>query len=288
VTDALEVQRRIPLGGSSGVDVRAHGLRAYLADLHRALETNLSASLEPVRLLVLTKEDWASAAPYPYGFTFFRRLRDGSGVIFAPADYPGNLLWVFKAVVMRAGQRPPGSVEEFLDYTLGHELGHAAADQVGLRTRVRWLDEFMATYLYLCALKASSPDAYTRVRQWGEIFASSRLDCALADPALTKPSGSRRRAGARRQTRALDVTVERTDLGAFEYPLVRLPLANQAWYQARFTLFAADIVERRGWDFAKAALETLPKVSGRGAVSRAVVRMEPGFKDWFKSFGETV
>ena len=288
--DPLELQRRIPLGGSSGVDVRAHGLRSYLATLHAALETNLSP-LEPVRLLVLTKDDWASAAPYPFGFTFFRRLRDGSGVIFAPDVYPGNLLWVFKAVVVRAGQRAPGTVEEFLDYTLGHELGHAAADQLGLRTKVRWLDEFLATYFYLCALKSAMPDAYGRVLRWGEIFASSRIDCALADSvintaALTKPGGSRKRVTARREQRATDVTLERTDLGAFEYPLVRLPLANQAWYQARFTLYASEILERRGWAFIRDAIEVLPKATGRGGVSRAIVRLEPGFKEWFRSFGD--
>ena len=279
-------QARIPLGGSSGVEVRAHGLATYLSDLHVALEKHLDRSLEPVKLLVLTQTDWAKAAPYPYGFTFFRRLRDGSGVIFAPADYPGNLLWVFKAVVMRAGQRAPGTVEEFLDYTLGHELGHAAADQLGIRTKVRWLDEFLATYLYLCALRSAMPDAYKRVLNWGAIFASSKIDCALADPVLTKPGGSRKRVNARRETRAADVTLERTDLGAFEYPLVRLPLANQAWYQARFTLYAADILERRGWDFILDALNVLPLATGRGGVSRAIVRLEPGFKDWFKSFGD--
>jgi hypothetical protein len=279
-------QARIPLGGSSGVEVRAHGLAAYLGELHAALEKHLDRPLEPVKLLVLTQSDWARAAPYPYGFTFFRRLRDGSGVIFAPADYPGNLLWIFKAVVMRAGQRAPGTVEEFLDYTLGHELGHAAADQLGIRTKVRWLDEFLATYLYLCALRSAMPDAYQRVLRWGEIFASSQIDCALADPALTKPGGSRKRVNARRESRAADVTLERTDLGAFEYPLVRLPLANQAWYQARFTLYAADILERRGWEFILDALKVLPLATGRGGVSRAIVRLEPGFKDWFKSFGD--
>jgi hypothetical protein len=283
--DARPPSSRIPLGGSSGVEVRAHGLRSYLSDLHVALEAGLGRSLESVRLLVLTPTDWASAAPYPYGFTFFRRLKDGSGVIFAPADYPGNLLWVFRAVVVRSVIAAPGTVEEFLDYTLGHELGHAIADQSGLRTRVRWLDEFIATYLYLAALRDARPHALENILRWGEIFSTSSLECALADSVLTKPGGSRERVNARRAARARDATLERTDLGAFEYPLVRLPLANQAWYQARFTLFAADLLERRGWSFALDALEVLPGVQGRGGVSRAVVKLEPGFRTWFKSFG---
>jgi hypothetical protein len=276
---------RIPIGGSSGVAVRAHALRTYLGELHAALEVGLARSLEPVRLLILNQTDWTGAAPYPYGFTFFRRLRDGSGVIFAPADYPGNLLWVFRAVVTRSSLSAPGRVEEFLDYTLGHELGHAAADQVGIRTRVRWLDEFLATYLYLAALRDAHPNALERVLEWGRLLAANRLDCALADSLLTKPGGSRKRINDRRERRAADVTLERTDLGAFEYPLVRLPLANQAWYQARFTLYAADLLERRGWDFVREAITTLPKASGRGGVSRALMRLEPGFRTWFGSFG---
>jgi hypothetical protein len=267
------------------VDVRAHALRTYLSDLHVALEKGVRRSLEPVRLLVLTQTDWTSAAPYPYGFTFFRRLKDGSGVIFAPADYPGNLLWVFRAVVVRSSISAPGNIEEFLDYTLGHELGHAIADQCGLRTRVRWLDEFLATYLYLAALRDAHPEALQKILSWGEIFSTSSLECALADSVLTKPGGSKARVNTRRATRAKDATLERTDLGAFEYPLVRLPLANQAWYQARFTLYAADLLERRGWAFVHDALEVLPNSSGRGSISRAVVKLEPGFRTWFKSFG---
>jgi hypothetical protein len=267
---------RIPIGGSSGLERRKLALREYLGGLHTALEQGLDYSLSPVRLLVLNQTDWASANQYPYGFTFFRRLKDGSGIIFAPADYPGNLLWVFRAILTRAEQKPGSSLEMFFDLTLGHELGHAAADQLGLRTHVRWLDEFLATYLYLAALRHAMPESLKIALEWGQTLANSDLHCALADLALQKPS---------KRPQKTKPDTPRHDLGAFEYPLVRLPLANQAWYQARFTLFAAELLERHGWAFVQNLLEVLPKTKTRGAVSKALVRLEPSFKGWFASFG---
>lgn len=246
-------------------------------------------TFRPVTLRVLTETDWTRNLPYPYGFTFYRRLKSGDGVIFAPGDYPSRLLWVFKAVIVRAetnGARAPGSLEEFLDLTLGHELGHALADQLELRTRVRWLDEFLATYLYLAALRTAQPEAYRRVLAWGRVFSSASLeDCALGDASLLMPSGNRKRKAAGRQTRLEEADLHRTDLGAFEYPLVRLPLANQAWYQARFTLHAAELLERRGLEFVLAAMDALPQSRGRGGVTRSVMKLEPSFKAWFASFG---
>jgi hypothetical protein len=277
---------RIPVGGSSGLERRVHALREYLSSLHEALELNLGCDLKAVRLMVLSDSDWRSTNPYPYGFTFFRRLKDGSGVIFAPADYPQNLLWVFRTLLTRASIKPNSSLDMFLDLTLGHELGHAIADQLGLRTGVRWLDEFLATYLYLAALKIAMPNALEAVTEWGRALSETKLECALANPELIKPSGQRKRTATRRAARAEDVIVQRRDLGAFEYPLVRLPLANQAWYQARFTLFARELLDKHGLEFIRRCLEVMPQARGRGGVSRAVVKLEPQFKTWFASFGD--
>ncbi len=296
----LDRAGRVRLEYSPGLTRRATALGTYLSDLHSTLEHELHRSghggtLEPVRLhpvtlRVLTEADWTTQLPYPYGFTFYRRLSNGQGVIFAPGDYPGRLLWVLSAVIVQsehAGIHAPGALEEFLDLTIGHELGHALAEQLGLRTRVRWLDEFLATYIYLAALQHTLPDAYTRVLDWGRVFSSaSPVDCALGNAALLMPSGNRTRKRAHRQTRLEDNSLKRTDLGAFEYPLVRLPLANQAWYQARFTLQAAELLERRGVEFITAAKDALRYARGRGGVTRSVMRLEPSFRAWFASFGD--
>ena len=263
---------------SPGLARRAGQLAAYLSALHAALEPELAPDgLRPVGLWVLSAGEWERRARVPYGFTFYRRLKDGRGVVVAPGDYPGRLLRVFREVVVRAeraGAPVPGAVPEFLDLTLGHELGHALADQLGLVTRVRWLDEFLATYLYLAALEEALPAQLPRVVAWGRAFeAASPRDCALADAALGLPQ----KAGAARR-----------DLGAFEFPLVRLPLANQAWYQARFTLRAAELLERRGLGFPRELLTALGSGRGRGSVHRTVLQLEPSFRDWFASFGEAV
>ncbi len=278
----------IVLGGSSGIALRGEALRTYLASLHATLCQALTRDFAAVQLLVLSESDWRSTNPYPYGFTFFRRLKDGSGVIFAPASYPNHLLMVFKTVVAREQQKPPSSVEMFLDVTLGHELGHAIADQLGLRTRVRWLDEFLATYLYLIALKLAMPAAFQTMLAWGKVLSTNNLECGLANIALLKPSGTKTRTAKKRVTRAESNSVIRQDLGAFEYPLVRLPLANQAWYQAKFTLFAADLLETHEIDFIENAIEVLPKANGRGGIAKALVRLEPRFKAWFASFGNDI
>ena len=55
-----------------------------------------------------------------------------------------------------------GDVREFLDLLIGHEWGHAAANLSGLRSRVKWVDEFMATYLFLAALEAADLDTRSR------------------------------------------------------------------------------------------------------------------------------
>jgi hypothetical protein len=327
------VSARIPHEASPGFERRAHALAHYLSELHATLETSLERPLKPVALKVLSERDWGTQVQYPYGFTFYRRLRDGSGVIFAPATYPGNLTWVFKSVIVRAeraGTPAPGTLEEFFDLTLGHELGHAIADQLSVRTRVRWLDEFLATYLYVGALEQTRPDALERVIRWGEVLEHAEFDPdeigsessdleptefdsrhleprhlehsepeirdprerpaspeAIAREQLIRPAGNRKRKTKKRLERSLENTIKRHDLGAFEFPFQRLPLANQAWYQARFTLRAAELLRTRGLEFVRAASAVLPDALGRGGVHRAVIRLEPSFKPWFASFGRS-
>jgi hypothetical protein len=315
---------RITIDASAGLERRAHALSLYLNDLHANLEMNLKRDLKPVKLCVLSERDWGQQVQYPYGFTFYRRLRDGSGVIFAPGNYPGNLTWVFKSVMVRAEQagiRAPGTLEEFFDLTLGHELGHAIADQLSVRTRVRWLDEFLATYLYVGALEQTQPEALKRVIQWGNVLEHAEFDPdeireefpdmlesaelnsvefdllslesrerpaspeAIAREQLIRPAGNRKRKTKKRLERSLEHTIKRHDLGAFEFPFQRLPLANQAWFQARFTLRATDLLRTRGLEFMRSASEILPTARGRGGIHRAMIQLEPSFKPWFASFG---
>lgn len=253
----------------------------------QSLEQSLARAFAPVKLLVFNQDDWAKNAPYPYGFTFYRRLKNAQGLVFAPADYPARMLWTYREVILQAqktGIGAPGTLEEFFDLTLGHELGHAVADQLELRTFVRWINEFMATFLYLLALKNTNPDALGRVLQWAKIFSIGSPENTI-DPSLTKPAGIRRKKTQKRLEQAAASQVTRTDLGAFEFPFSRLTTANQAWFQAQLLQQAHSILEARGADFVIQAREQLKNAKGRGEISKALLKLEPGLKSWFKVFG---
>ncbi len=205
------------------------------------------------------------------------------GVIFAPANYPPRMLWTYREVILKAqkaGIPAPGMLEEFLDLALGHELGHAVADQLGLRTGVRWIDEFLATFLYLLSLKNTNPQALGRVLQWAEVFGIASNENNLK-PSLIKPTKVYTKQ-LLAQAQASPVT--RTDLGAFEFPFSRLTPANQAWFQAKLLKQAHSILETRGVGFMVQALEQLVQLNGRGQISRALLTLEPGLKAWFKVF----
>jgi hypothetical protein len=280
-------QANIELEFSTGAQSRGLALKAYLTELLKNLSHSLAREFAVVKLLVFNQHDWGQNAPYPYGFTFYRRLKNAQGLIFAPANYPARMLWTYREVILQAqklGIQAPGTLEEFFDLTLGHELGHAIADQLELRTRVRWVNEFMATYLYLLALKNTNHAALERVLQWAQVFGISEYQ-TTPDSSLSKPASIGRRKTKQRLEQEGASPVNRTDLGAFEFPFSRLTTANQAWFQAQLLTQAHSILEARGADFVLAASEQLKNAKGRGEISRALLKLEPGLKAWFKVFG---
>jgi hypothetical protein len=250
----------LPARYSSGSLRRASALQRFLAGLHAVGRDRLEFT-GPAELLVVSGRDWRRLFSYPYGLPFTRTRAGGGGVsIVAAADYPAKLLRRWDGVLLRAaqcGQHPPGDLPEFLDLLVGHEWGHAAANLSGLRARVKWFDEFMATYLFLVALRGSDP---------------------VSGPELAE------RFARWSRTVAAGSTVARADLGAFEYPLAKLSFDNLAWFQGVFTLFAWELVERRGWAF---PLMVQARLGGtdRGDLARLLVEVEPGFKGWFATFG---
>ena len=242
---------------SGGARRRAGQLQGFLKGLSEAA-TPLGP-LEGAELLVIGSGDWRRLFSYPYGLPFTRSKPKGAGVsIVAAADYPPRLLRRFDDVLLRAagaGERAPGDVREFLDLLIGHEWGHAAANLSGLRFRVKWLDEFMATYLFLLALReAGAEDVLARFAQWARV----------------QVAGS---------------AANRADLGAFEYPRVRLSFDNLLWFQGVFTLRAAELARTRGWDFPLAMRAAGAR--SRGDVAGALLEVEPSFKEWFVVFAET-
>lgn len=246
----------LPARYSQGAQRRTGQLQQFLAGLHQVATPHLKTQ-GSMELLVINQQDWRKLFSYTYGLPFTRSKKNPDAVsIVIPADYPSRLLRRFDPILIQAAknaQQAPGDLREFLDLLAGHEWGHASANLSGLRTKVKWFDELMATYLFLLSLQDSGADAILeRFIAWAQVQVAG---------------GS----------------VERADLGAFEYPRVKLPLTNLLWFQGMFTLRANELLNTHGWDFPlnmKNALTT----HKRGDVARALLDVDPGFKDWFKVF----
>lgn len=245
----------LPARHSAGARVRTTQLLGFLLPLHRAAAPVLQPQGD-VSLVVVDAPDWRSIFNYPYGLPFTRNLPD-SAVVVAAADYQERLLRRFDDPLLRAakaGVRAPGQVGELLDLMVGHEWGHAIANRSGLRTNVKWLDEFMATYLFVQALMATGGSASREMLSaWSDVqvAAHAELKGALDD---------------------------------FEYPRGRMGLAQLLWFQGVFTQRALALAPERGWDLAVELRAALP-AEHRGKVSSALVEIEPSFRTWFAVFG---
>jgi hypothetical protein len=64
-----------------------------------------------------------------------------------------------------------------------------------------------------------------------------------------------------------------------------MPLTRMLWYQGVFTERALALSAERGWGFARQLAGRLP-AADRGALARALVAVEPGFKAWFVVFAQ--
>ncbi|WP_457630452.1 hypothetical protein [Oceanithermus sp.] len=244
----------LPAEHSPGGRLRALELQRFLAHLHDALAP--IRPIPPVTIYVLDEHDWRRFTRLPYGYPF-QRSRPGEGFgVFAPLRYPDRLLERLTGVfaeAARRGGKVPGPLAVFLDLMIAHEYAHAVAVAWGLRARVRWVDEFLANYLYMLALHRADPELYAQARAWAELAARLRP--------------------------------RRRSLSGFErYP--RRPLAEQLWFQGVFTLQAARMVETSGDGFVRKLLELAP--FSRRDVHKKLLAAEPGLKDFFRVFGEKV
>ncbi|WP_457637894.1 hypothetical protein [Oceanithermus sp.] len=244
----------VPAEYSPGGRLRALELQRFLARLHGALAE--IREIPPVTLYVLDEADWRRFTRLPYGYPI-QRSKPGEGYsVFAPMRYPDRLLERLTRVfaeAARRGGRPPGPLAVFLDLMIAHEYAHAVAVAWGLRARVRWVDEFLANYLYMLALHQADRDLYTQARAWAEL--ASRLEPG------------------------------RRSLSGFErYP--RRPLGEQLWFQGVFTLEAARMIETHDGRFVRRLLSQAPL--SRRDVHKKLIAAEPGLKHFFRIFGEKV
>jgi hypothetical protein len=228
--------------------LRARAMQGYLLELRSALSRY--RPIPSIHLMVLNQEDWNARARNPYGFAFQRTSPRGGLFVFLPARYPERLLWRLREVLLSAAKQGglPSRIEEFLDLNLGHEYAHAVAVAWGLRTRVHWVDEFLANYLWLLALSQTNPDFFKLARSWGH---------TLTHLTPTNPQ-----------------------LGSYERK--KPGVSDQLWFQGQFTSLAAELVGKHQDQLLLGLLEAAPLK--RSTVHKVLVGLEPSFKRWFAEF----
>jgi hypothetical protein len=239
----------IPLQASDGSVLRARAMQEYLLALRSALASY--TEVPPVHLMVLDEADWKARIRHPYGFPFQRTSLKEGLYLFLPARYPERFVWRLRETLVPAikkAGRPPGQPGDFLDLNLGHEYAHAVAVAWKLRTRTKWVDEFLANYLYLLALRQALPELYPKAKQWGILLAH----LVPSEPSLgsyeTKPKG----------------------------------LLDQLWFQGQFTTQAARLVEEKGDTLLQGLLQAAPLK--KSTVHKLLVGLEPDLRNWFASF----
>lgn len=273
----FEVGPGLSVSHSDGAKRRAGQLSAWLA----GLQQTAMREFEPagsVRLVVANARDWRRLCAYPYGLPFTRNEVGTANVVVA-ADYPERLLHRFEASLLGAGHAgvlPPGPLNEFLDLLVGHEWGHAFANVSGLRTYLRWLDELLATYLFVQASRDNGQQQGVELlRRWADLqvaAGSAAAGSVAANRDVVEGTPSGLSAG--------------WPLDGFEYPRGRTPMPRMLWYQGVFTHRALEVSAERGWSFARELASVLPSAD-RGELARSLVAIEPSFRSWFAVFGDS-
>jgi hypothetical protein len=306
-----------------GAAARARRVQAFLVPLQRVAAARFALHGHS-ELWVLGADDWARVTRAPYGWPFTRtRATPASAALAAgpttaivmAAEVPGRLVKRFEPVLLaaaRAGVLPPRSsattatppdggaatleeaplaradARELLDLVVGHEWGHAFAVAAGLRTRVKWLDELVATTAYLAALEEfGAGETRRRFLAWAGVQVAG----GAAAAGVERPRHGRRPPAGPDPRQRSGPELPRRDLGAFETTRGRLRLPELAWFQGVFAQRADDLVAADGWGFLERlrwALEDVDTGRGRdarGEVARALIAVEPSFRAWFRTFG---
>jgi len=309
-----------------GAAARARRVQAFLVPLQRVAAARFALhGHSELWVLGADDWARVTRAPYGWPFTRTRATPASAALAAGPttaivmaAEVPGRLVKRFEPLLLaaaRAGVLPPrpgakvaappgpgdgvagpptadaatleeaplarADARELFDLVVGHEWGHAFAVAAGLRTRVKWLDELVATTAFLAALdELGAVETRRRFLAWGEVQVAGGAAVAAVEP----PRHGRRPSAS--------PELPRRDLGAFETPRGRLRLPELVWFQGVFAQRADALVAADGWGFLERlrwALEDVDTGRGRdarGEVARALVKVEPSFRAWFRTFGE--
>jgi len=246
----------LPAFYSSGQSERATDLRELLAEADAHLSEQLGLQVG-FTLAVLDESDWAGVWPFPYGLPYLSLGVPWTAVM--PASPEASVLYPDFVQMLGASR-----AAQMVDNIGFHEVGHVYVSEfvyagavVG-PPPVRWLDEFLATYLAYAFLRAVAPE---RAAIWDDF-------------AVAATSGPRPRL---------------TSLAGFDaeyYGYLGSPegTPNYSWYQAVFAERAAVVYDDLGIDFVAQVRDELaamePASWTNESVLEALEKLAPGSRAW--------
>jgi hypothetical protein len=146
------------------------------------------------------------------------------------------------------------------DLLSAHELGHAVIDAYGIVPGSRWLDEFLASYVWY---------AYMRERRPEQLWL---FDVLQAGNQLERPQRF--------------VTLTELDKNYRAIVESDLQTNNYGWYQGQLIERVRKIYPVRGFDFLKEVRAAFPPGEapqlGSDETLRRIERIDPSFGDWAK------
>ncbi len=156
---------------------------AVLAQFLRELTQTTQLPETFYELVVLSRSDWHDRLSAPYGLPL-TRVHHGKLRVVAAADYPERLVKSLDGLRLAAAQRghqTPSSWPEFFDMLIGVAWGSTACVQLGLTTRVYWLDTLTATALFIRAYCYAPKQAQDRQPRHEQLARQQLQDQRLQD-----------------------------------------------------------------------------------------------------------
>jgi hypothetical protein len=256
---------------SSGYEQRARSMRDRLKPAIDFFESKLQVNVT-VHLALLARDDWSRLTAMPYSTPFSAlALRDPTtsspriGLVcigttheasmeqmWAEMKRPGALSPDVAAALKATGVSFDDGAQLGSDERMYHELGHVYAQAYGIVVpgRGRWLNEFLATFLWV-AYEAEVP----RPRDPGRMFMAALTDYHLA---TYRPKG-----------------VTLGQIGA-NGP------GDRGWYELQFRKRAEDVYKTQGVAFFQRVRNVFPPTNEPISLEESLTRLEKISPGWIK------
>ncbi len=269
---------QIPAYYSEGMEKRAFELKTLLERASIPLRDSLRVEIN-LTLAALGPKEWAQVLDKPYGLPTLRTGACKRGGSFPESRYvaimPGGIdgplynNWIAlrdsispKTLrkLKKAGVGFEQGAKVMIDFVALHELGHAYHLKFGIKNYVNFFAEFMANYV-----------AYAFLRSTEERLDKKVLAVLSANIETITPIHSS--------------FIKWENFRSSEHP------PTEAWYNSVITLKAAEIYEKRGFEFLYAIRKSFPEEEGQLNTETILARMDtihPGILKWSKSISKKV